>query len=244
MAQLPKDTLSTVQESGFSAQWDWKNEYVSNFETDGYERFAQYSASPDTTILYAGPARFTGIAADGGAASALIPIGLADGISMQDNTQLTRLFEIGSNRSFFTRGKDQPVLSFQKMLADQSNILYALTQVALQTNNQQAILNARGETAAGPVGPIPNIAMNLNSEVFGIPFGLMIIFKTRGNSNTGATNTPTGMILTSIYLEYCMFSSYNIQVVSNQPVITEGVSIEFDRVVPVAFAPAPQAPSL
>ena len=117
MAQLPKDTLSTVQQSGFSAQWDWKNEYVSNFETDGYERFAQYSASPDTTILYAGPARFTGIAADGGAAAALIPIGLADGISMQDNTQLTRLFEIGSNRSFFTRGKDQPVLSFQKMLA-------------------------------------------------------------------------------------------------------------------------------
>ena len=237
MATLPKDTLNTVQQTGFSASWDWKNEYVSNFQNDGYERFAQYSASPDTTILYAGPARFPAVSV-----TSLIPIGLTDGLSFGDNSQLTRLFEIGSNRSFFTRGKDQPTVRFQKLLADQANLLYALTQVSLNYNQTQAMLNSRGETAPGPVGPNPTIAMNLNSEVYGIPFGMLIIFKTRGNTNTGNANTPTGMILTGIYLEYCMISSYDWNVQAGQPVIAEGVAIEFDRVVPVSFAGSAQPP--
>jgi len=240
---LPADTLPTVEQTGYSAVWDWKNEYVSNFEADGYERFAQLSASPDTTILYAGPARFPAVASMG-ATSALYPLGLVDGVQMSDNTQLTRLFEIGSNRSFFTRGKDTPTIQFQKLLADQNNVLYALMQASISFNNLNNVVNARGETSAGPTGPIPGMALNLNSEIFGAPFGMLIVFKTRGNANVGSTSTPTGLILTGVYLEYCMIGAWNLSVQSTQPVISEGVSIEFDRVVPVSFAPGPVAPMI
>ena len=215
------DVIPTQVGTGFSTSYDWKNDYVSTLAEDGYERFSQYSSSPDTTSLFAGPARFTGLAGD---ASILTPIGLTDNISMSTNPQLARLFEIGSNRSFFTRGKSASSLTMGKMLADQENILYALSQQAYRPP-----LNNCGPGAGGATSPNPNIMMNLDSEYFNVPFGLMMIFKTRGGGD------GYGKILTAVYLEYCMFSSYNFQVVSQSPVIVENVSIEFDRPVPVSF---------
>ncbi len=231
---FPTDTLTTVEQTGYSVLWDWKNEYVSDFANaqDGYERFAQYSATPDSTILFAGPARFNAITSSN-EGSVLIPIGLADGITIEDNTQLTRLFEIGSNRSFFTRGKNQPGMSFQKLLADQANILYALERVSLGAFSP--ILNSRGETSPGPVSPQGNIMMNLNSEAFGIPFGMLMVFKTRGNNNVNGATEPTGAVLAAVYLEYAMISSWNISVQTNMVTIAEGVGIQFDRVVPVSL---------
>lgn len=238
-ATLPGDTLSTVAQTGYSVTWDWKNQYVSQMEVDGYERFAQYSASPDTTILYGGPARFPAIS---GNTSLLTPIGLVDSIQMQDNAQLMRLFEIGSNRSFFTRGKNRPSLSMGKMLADQANILNVLQSASITYNNLNNVVNSVGMTAPGPEGPIPQIMMNLGSEIFGAPFGVLVVFKTRGNANVGSSGQPTGTVLAGVYLEYCMFDGYNWAVQSEQPVIVEGVQIQFDRVVPVSFVSSPTAP--
>jgi hypothetical protein len=216
------DQIPSQAASGFSTSYDWKNTYVSTLAEDGYERFAQYSASPDATMLFAGPARFTGL---GGDASILTPIGLTDGIQMQSNPQLARLYEIGSNRAFFTRGKTQSALTLGKMLADQQNILSALSAQAFRPG-----LNDQGMGSAGATSPNPNIMMNLDSEYFNVPFGLLLLFKTRGGGDAGY-----GKVLTALYLEYCMFSSYNFNIASTSPVIMEGVGIEFDRPVPVAF---------
>jgi len=234
---FPTDTLTTVEQTGYSVLWDWKNEYVSDFAAaqDGYERFAQYSATPDSTIMYAGPARFTAITS-GNESTVLVPIGLADGITMNDSTQLTRLFEIGSNRSFFTRGKNQPTLAFQKLLASQQNILYALERVSLGAFSP--ILDSRGETLPGANAPMGDIMMNLNSEAFGIPFGLLLIFKTRGNNNIAGATEPTGSVLAAVYLEYAMIESWSTSVQTDVVTIAEGVSIQFDRVVPVALPAA------
>lgn len=215
--QIPSQTTS-----GFSTSYDWKNTYVSTLAEDGYERFSQYSASSDSTLLFSGPARFTGL---GGDASILTPIGLTDGIQMQSNPQLARLYEIGSNRAFFTRGKTQSALTLGKMLADQANILASLSQQAYRP-----ALNDQGMGSAGATSPNPNVMMNLDSEFFNVPFGLLLLFKTRGGGDAGY-----GKVLTALYLEYCMFSSYNFNIASTSPVIMEGVGIEFDRPVPVAF---------
>lgn len=215
------DKLGTVQESGYSTAWDWKGEYVSTLNEDSYERFSQYSATPDTTLLFAGPSRFTGL---GGNTADLLPIGLVDGIQFQNSPQLQRLFEIGSNRSFFTRGKSAPTLSFSKMMADQQNILAALT-----TNAYRPDMNVDGPKAPGADSPNPNFMLNLDSEFFAVPFGLMLIMKTRGG-NGGA-----GKILAATYLEYCMFSGHQFSIASQAPVIMENVGIEFDRPVPVSL---------
>lgn len=221
MADATNDVLPVQTTNGFSTSYDYKNDYVSTLAEDGYERFSQFSASPDATALFAGPARFTGLSGD---ASVLLPIGLTDGLAMSSNPQLARLFEIGSNRSFFTRGKTIHSLQLGKMLADQQNIL-----AALSSNAYRPAINDAGMGAPGADSPNPNIKMNLDSEFFGVPFGLLVLFKTRGGGD------GTGKVLTALYLEYCMFSSYNFQINSQSPVIVENVAIEFDRPVPVSF---------
>lgn len=213
------DVLSTVAESGFTTSWDYKGSYISKLNEDGLERFSQFSASPDSTCLFAGPARYTGLSGGGD----LIPIGLVDNISYQDNAQLMRLFEIGSNRSFFTRGKSAPVISMSKVLADQANILAALTKAAYRPN-----MPIDGQRAPGAEGS--DIMMNLGSEFFAVPFGLLLVMKTRGGNTDGY-----GKVLSAVYLEYCMFDGYSFQIASQQPVIAENISIQFDRPVPVAF---------
>lgn len=224
MAATPQnDTLSTVTGSGFSSEWDWKGDYVSSLAEDGYERFSQYSASPDSTLLFAGPARFSGLS---GSASSLIPIGLADNISFQTDAGLARLFEVGSNRSFFTRGKSSNAFSMTKLLADQANVLMALT-----ANAYRPAMATQGVEAPAANSPNSNISMNLDSEYFGVPFGLLMIAKTKGAGLSGY-----GKVLTAIYCEYVMFQNYSFSIVSTQPVISEGISCQFDRVVPVSFS--------
>lgn len=214
------DVLGTSAGSHFQPGWDWKSTYVDSLNSDGYERFSQYSATPDTTVMYAGPARFTGLSGD---SSILMPIGLADNIAIQSNPSLARLFEIGSNRSFFTRGKTASAISFGRMLADQKNILAALSQ-----NSYQPLTIPTSQ--AGPDSPNPNIMMNIDSEYFAVPFGLMLVMKTRGGGTAGEGN-----VLTAVYLEYCMFSNYSFQIASASPVVVESVGIEFDRFLPVSM---------
>lgn len=221
MATLPNDTLPVQTDAGFSTSYDWKNDYVSSLAEDGYERFSQFSASPDATALFAGPARFSGLS---GSSTGLIPIGLSDNLSMQSNPQLARLFEIGSNRSFFTRGKTVHNLSLGKMLADQQNILQALSK-----NAYRPLINDSGTGSPGAEAPNPDIKMNIDSEYFNVPFGLMLMFKTRGGGD------GSGKVLSALYLEYCMFSGYQFQVASQSPVIVENINVEFDRPVPVSF---------
>ncbi len=218
-----QDVLGTTTGAGFSTNWDWKGMYMQSLQGDGYERYSQYSATPDTTALFGGPARFTAL---GGAPTALTPIGLSDNIQLASNPQLAQLFEIGSNRSFFTRGKTTNNLTFSRLLANQSNILNILTQSAYHVIPG----NPDGAEAPGAASPNPNIMMNLDSEYFAVPFGILLLMKTRGGGASGS-----GSVLAAVYCEYCMFQNYQFTVANASPVVQEGVQIAFDRVVPVAM---------
>lgn len=224
----PNDALGVATDNeGLSAAWDWKGEYVDGLASgDGLERFSQGSATPDTTILFAGPARFTGIGSD---TAKLHPIGLIDSFSFMANSQLQRLFEIGSNRSFFTRGKTISQMQISSMICDRANLLNVLTQEAYNHSSLVAgkyTLEARGTKAAG----VSNLYLNLDSEILGVPFGMLMLFKTKGAEGASGLR---GKILGAAYLEYCMISSWQFNVASQAPVIAENVQLEFDRAVPV-----------
>lgn len=230
MANKQQDTLGiTSAQEGLPVGWDWKGEYVSGIGKDGLERFSQGSATPDTTLLFAGPARFTGI---GGDTTKLHPIGLVNGFGFTSQAQLQRLFEIGSNRSFFTRGKTISQLQLSSFLADQQSLMRVLSTEAWNQANGTAgdyKLNASGTKAPG----VDDFYMNLDSEVLAVPFGVMMVFKTKGSSSdSGETK---GTILGATYLEYCMLNGFQFQVDAQSPVIAQNVGIEFDRAVPVAL---------
>jgi hypothetical protein len=227
------DTLGTMGTSA-NTSWDWKTEYVSSLESnrDGLERFSQLSATPDTTAVFAGPARYRALGAGNGVASKLTPIGLVDGIAYNQSAQLQRLYEIGSNRSFFTRGKVGGSLQMSKMIANQNNLVAALLKNAMPNG-----LNLNGAGTRAPGTTIPGnddamIALNLDSELTNIPFGVMLVFKSRGGYNTTGNR---GQVLAAIYLEYCMFANLSLQVASSMPVVMDNVAMEFDRPVPVAI---------
>ncbi len=212
----------------FDASWNWKGAYVSGLGENGtefgYEKFSQLSATPDSTALFAGPARFTGLTG----AQDLTPVGMVDGVTLSQNSQLARLFEIGSNRSFFTRGKTISNVGFSRMLADTPSIMNVLTKQARTKFAQTGLeIYDKGFSAAG-AGPDANVFLNLDSELLSIPFGMLMMFKTRGGE--GSTR---GRVLAAVYLEYCMFEGLNLGVSSGAPVIQEGISVSFDRVVPV-----------
>lgn len=227
MADSDKLSSGTGQ---FDAAWNWKGAYVSGIGNPaggvtphGYEKFGQLSATPDSTALFAGPARFTGIT---GAAS-LTPIGMVDGVNLSQDGQVARLFEIGSNRSYFTRGKTISSVSFSRMLADTSSMIKVFSQNARTAFESTTGVYNEGFSAAG-ANDDANVFLNFDSEITGIPFGVMLLFKTRGGDQT-----TRGNILAAVYLEYCMFNNLSLGVNSGSPVIQEGVSISFDRVVPV-----------
>lgn len=206
----------------FDLNWDWKGEYVSSLNQgkEGYERFSQLSATPDTTALYGGPARFSAIKGS----SSLIPLGLVSGVTFQSGVGVQRLFEIGSNRSFFTRGKAAPTIQMSRMLADQKNLISILLQNAATGD---FYTNSKGTKAAG----VGDIMMNLDSEFTNIPFGILMVLKTKGSN----VESNRGKTLSAIYMESCMMEGYGFNLDSVSPVIQEGISIQFDRVVPVAI---------
>lgn len=222
----------TSDSEGFAAGWDWKGDYVSRLASgDGLERFSQGSLTPDTTLLFAGPARFSSVASD---TNRLHPMGLVDSFAYSTNSPVQPLYEIGSNRTFFTRGKTQNQVQLSAMLADQKNLMKALVQESYDEDSRKAIdgvytLNTSGNKAPG--AEKSDLWLNLDSEALGIPFGIMMVFKTKGEEGNTGLN---GKVIGATYLENCMLTNFSLNVQAQAPTIQENVGIMFDRAVPVA----------
>lgn len=223
--------LGTANKDGFAAGWDWKGEYISGLNSgDGLERFSQGSLTPDTTILFAGPARFSAIA---DAPDRLHAMGLVDSFGYSSSATVQPLYEIGSNRTFFTRGKTQNQVQISSMVADHANLMKAFLQESYIEDSQKVkdssyYLNTNGTKAPGA----GSMALNLDSEAFNVPFGILMCFKTKGEDNGTSLN---GRIIGATYLENCMLTNFSLNVQAQSPVIQDNVGIMFDRAVPVAI---------
>jgi hypothetical protein len=71
--------------------------------------------------------------------------------------------------------------------------------------------------------------LNLDSEFTNVPFGVMLVLKTKGGKDTQSR----GKTLAAIYLELCVMDGYSFSMDAAAPAIQEGVAIQFDRIVPV-----------
>lgn len=222
-------SLGTANPDGFAAGWDYKGDYISSLSNgEGLERFSQGSLTPDTTILFAGPARFSAVSTE---PDRLHAIGLVDSFGFSSSATVQPLYEIGSNRTFFTRGKTQNQLQISAMVADHANLLKAFIQETYEGKSQKAkdsnyFLNTGGTKAAGS----GELAFNLDSEALNVPFGILMVFKTKGEENSTSLN---GKIVGATYLENCMLTNFSLNVQAQSPVIQENVGVMFDRAVPV-----------
>lgn len=218
------------------ARWNFRTQHVQR------ELEPQDFINAATVLIAAGPPRIvspgelTGIS---GAdqrlqATYLFPIGVVENFTLVSNRQLQILFEIGSKRQFYIPGRVVPQISLARTLFNGPNILRALyayyPRQFLPASNRQVQLtqfspNAMSTVGQCPVAEVPGYVdfwMNLNSDLFDRPFGLLMILKND-------CNRPYG----SIYLENAFINNHQVTVNASSTLVAEGTTVQFERVVPV-----------
>jgi len=224
------------------ARWNFRTQHVQR------ELEPQDFINASTVLIAAGPPRIispgellgvTSPADQRLSATYLFPIGVVENMTLVSNRQLQILFEIGSKRQFYIPGRVVPQISLARTLFNGPNILRALyayyPQRYLPGSNRQVELtqpspNAMSVVSQCPIAEVPGYVdfwMNLNSDVFDRPFGLLLILKNE-------CNRPYA----SSYLENAFINNHQITVNASSTLVAEGTTIQFERAVPVDIGAA------
>lgn len=213
-----------------TTSWDWKGANVDRLNTEySLDVFSAQSVTPDTTLLLAGPPRLDSDTQF----LTKHPIGLVQGISYSVDNQLKPIWEIGNDRTLFTRGKALHTLQVSKLLAHQDNLLRALTKEAgfikVEGDDEHWKPRERGGPGYGPLW------LNLASMETSVPFGIMMVFKTKAGYGTPETESDDHKTapLECVYLENCNIGNLAIDINSQNPTVQENITIMFDRMVPI-----------
>jgi hypothetical protein len=221
------------------ANWQPYTQKVDNSSALGEGRFA----SGAFTMIAAGPPRLAALGGSIAAGAALssgsggvnfaIPIGVVQNFNLAHNRQFARFWELGSERSYFISGRTQAQAGFGRVLYNGPSLLrmmYAFynnnipptlvptfgvdPSVAASVANQHDVIIPPG---------FENIYLNLASDLFSQPCGLLIYMKDSDLTTLGA-----------VYMEETYIPSHSIATDAQGVVIQEQVALQCERVVPVA----------
>ena len=209
-------SLSTVQESmsGIPGNWDWKDHYVEKLRGGaGLELFSEASVTPDTTLILAGPPRLE----QHDDKYKMSPLGLVTNIAFSSDNQLQPHWEMGTDYTYFTRGKCMNTLQVGAMVANKASLMKVMTRSSPTASDAKPTDN-KGE-----------FWMGLGTATCSKPFGILMLFKSKGATASNHKGEGIG----SVYLENCNISSFSTNIGSQDAIIQENVSIMFDRIIPV-----------
>jgi hypothetical protein len=197
--------------------WNFQNSYVERMA----DNTAYTAAHPDDTLCMAGPARKQNVQ-QGGAAN-LLPIGFLQAFSITSSKPTQPMMMIGSGRSLYVSGKSQTAWNCGRLFVNGRNLLRVLYHNAILGGIDLSLFDDPATDATNP-----QFVINLDSEIFLVPFGLGVIFRDKTHGYVGGG-----------YLELCMITSYAIGWNAGQSLILENVSGMSDRVLPFgALSPA------
>lgn len=192
--------------------------------------------------LFAGPPR---LAAVGGAVTAGIaiakpaaasqlvyPIGIVQNFNLSQNKQVARIFELGTDRSYFIPGRTVGQLGLGRVLYHGPSLLRVLyayyqdlipsTIVASMFPNVGAAAMPNPHDVVIPPG-YENFYMNLASDLFDQPFGMLVVLRDSNQDTYGA-----------FYAEACNVPNHSFSVDSQGVVVQEQVGVQYELLVPVA----------
>lgn len=219
------------------SQWAPYDDYVQGGMVDGRFQNAAY------TLLAAGPPRLANIGGPSFLAAALssgsraqdqiaFPIGIVQNFSLGHNMALSRIFEIGSVRSYFIPGRVVGQLGLSRIMYHGPSLLralYAYYQDLIPPTIVPAVFSNIGSaTVANPHDVIippgyENIFLNLMSDLFTQPIGLLVMFKDSNEDTLGAG-----------YLEACWVPNHSLATDAMGTIIQETAAVQFERLVPIA----------
>jgi hypothetical protein len=192
--------------------------------------------------LFAGPPRLSSIggavavgaaiAKPAQAAQLVYPIGITQNFNLSQNMQLARIFELGTQRSYFIPGRTVGQIGLGRVLYHGPSllrVLYAYYQDLIPATIVPAVFPNVG--AASMPNPhdvvIPpgfeNFFINLASDLFSQPTGLLCILKDSNLDTYGA-----------FYAEDCHVPSHNFATDSQGVVVQEQVGIQYEQLIPIA----------
>lgn len=191
-------------------------------------------ASGAFTMIAAGPPRLSSLGAsgDGALGNWAIPIGIVQNFSLSQNKAFARFWELGSERSYFIAGRTVAQAGFGRVLYHGPSLLrmmYAFykdtvagsaTITPLLNEGLMAGVSNQHDVKIPP--GYENIYLNLASDLFSQPCGLLMYMKDSNESGIGA-----------IYLEETYIPSHSIATDAQGVVIQEQVALQPERVFPV-----------
>jgi len=219
------------------SEWAPYTQYVQGGMVDG-----QF-VSAGFTIVAAGPPRLAnvggatvtaGALAGAGADQIVLPIGVIQNINLSHNRQFNRIFEVGSERSYFISGRTMGQLTIARIMYHGPSLLrmlYAYYEDLIPPTTVGSVFsNAGSATVANPHDvKIPpgyeNLFLNLASDLFNQPIGLLLYIRDSNEDTIGA-----------VYVEACYIPNHTWATDAQGVMIQESAAVQFERAVPVAVS--------
>jgi len=209
---MSAQTNPTVVTDAAQNSWLFQQSYIERL----MDHSALTSAHPDDTLILAGPAR---LLADSQRSifDYMLPLGMLMQFQVSQSRPSTPAQTIGSGRLCYLDGKAPGTASIGRLLVNGRNLLRAL-----YTNAVQAGIDPTRFDDIAAQTPTGQFFCNLDSELFGIPFGMAALFRDKIHNTIGA-----------FYLELCKITGWNLSIAAGQAMIMENCSLMFDRLVPI-----------
>lgn len=197
-------------------------------------------ASGAFTMVAAGPPRLSavggalGAASGGGGALWAQPVGLVQGVNLNQNANLAKFWELGSERSYSIRGRVVGQIGLSRVYYHGPSLLrslYAFYQDLIAPTliptfgvDPTLFLRVANQHDVKIPPGYENIYLNLASDLFSQPCGLLIYMKDSNENTLGAT-----------YVEEAYIPSHSIATDAQGVVVQEQISLQYERLVPVAL---------
>jgi len=225
--------------AGNFSDWSPYTNYVQAGMVDGaYANagFTMLAAGPPRIANIGGSAAFAqAISGSGQAANQIVfPIGIVQNFNLSHTRQFSRIFEIGSERSYFIGGRTVGQIGLARIYyhgASLLRVLYAYYQDLVPPTFVPAMFpNAGAASQSNPHDVIippgyENIFINLASDLFAQPIGLLMYIRDVNQDALGA-----------IYFEACYLPNHTWATDSQGVLIQESVAVQFERGVPVSIS--------
>ena len=182
---------------------------------------AYTSAHPEDTLILAGPPRFSDAqqAQTTDQWRSMLAIGMMQTFQVTSQKPTQPMMAIGSGRTFYVSGKSQSTWRIGRLLTNGRNLLRVLYHNAVAGN----VPVQNFDDPVVPQGGTKNTTfyINLDSELYYVPFGLGVMFKDKVDEMVGA-----------FYCELAMIQMYTLGFTAGQNMVLEDVSGMCDRLFP------------
>ena len=203
--------------------WYMQDNYVERV----MDNAAYTAAHPDDTLVMAGPPRTPGPPSGNRSTRVatlspstiddqILAIGHLQQVQFTQQKPTQPVMAIGSGRTFFVSGKAQGSCTLGRLFVNGRNLMRVLNHNVRRSGLDVGKFDDRPARTKGN-----QYWINLDSELYLIPFGLGVMFRDKVHH-----------LLGGFYAELSMITTYGVGLTAGQNMVMEQTQIVFDRLGP------------